>query len=79
MQLISGMIEELRLRRRIEQLKAYQQRGLESLPPKTIGQENHDTLTERERRLLRRERVESVPDDPTAAEVQNGAVWMILV
>lgn len=57
--MVAGMIEELRLRRRIEQLKSYEQMGVEVLPHEAFEQRpNVETCgqSEREKRWLKRDR-----------------------
>lgn len=58
--LVSGMIEELRLRKRIETLKSYQKMGIEVLPVEVIEHREHvpreQQRSEREKRWLKRDR-----------------------
>jgi len=74
--LVAGMIEELRLRKRIEQLQLYKQRGIEVIEPPQPDKKATDEAAEepksaRIRRKLRRDQEQPGSEDPTAVDVET--------
>ena len=82
--LVAGMVEELRLRKRVEELKLYKEKGVKTLPvagekesePEASGEEGEQPrsarLSERQKRKIGRDKVAPLGnDDPTAIEVEH--------